>query len=185
MLTDVGPLTTLSQTGVPALNRFLDQSVPWLTRLKPYFGQLIPVIDYINLYRRELAAFFANSAASTQGIQPDLEQVKELHYLRIGNPVNPDVLTTYSHRLSSNRGNPYPVPGWLDGLAGGLSVFDSGLCTSNPQPSIGSTIDPGTQSILRGTYYTSTPGGPPCKAQPALGGATGTLGSFPPLQPLR
>jgi virulence factor Mce-like protein len=185
VLTDIGPLTRLAQTGVPALNRFLDLSVPWLTRLKPYLGQLVPVIDYINIYRRELAAFFANSTASTQATGLDLTNSLALHAVRLAAPVNPDVLTTYAHRLSSNRGNPYPVPGWMNGLAGGLSVFHGGLCTSNPQPTIGPTVDPVQVAALKNAYYTATPGGPPCKVQVPLGTATGWLGSFPHLQPLR
>ncbi len=185
VLTDIGPLTRLAQTGVPALNHFLDLSVPWLTRLKPYLGQYIPVIDYINTFRRELAAFFANGAASTEATSLDVTNTFALHYARIASPVSPDTLSGYAHRLSSNRGNPYSVPGWMEGLAGGLSVYESSLCTGNPQPSIGPEVDPATASILKSAYYTATPGGPPCKAQSPLGTATGWLGSYPHLQPLR
>ncbi len=52
---------------MPAFERFLDASVPWLARLKPYLGNFVPIFDYINSYRREIAAFFANSTATTQG----------------------------------------------------------------------------------------------------------------------
>jgi phospholipid/cholesterol/gamma-HCH transport system substrate-binding protein len=185
VLIEVGPLTHLSTTGVPALIRFLDLSEPWLTRLKPYLGQLVPVIDYINTFRRELAAFFANSTAVTQAASFNLTQTKFLHYLRIANPVNPEVLTAYQHRLESNRGNPYPVPGWFNTLASGLTVFDGGLCTSNPQPAINPALSAQTIADLKLAYYTATPGGPPCRAQAPLGAATGQLGSFPHLQPLR
>lgn len=195
VLTDIGPLTHLSRTGVPALIHFLDRSVPWLTRLKPYLGELVPVIDYVNLYRREIAAFFANGAASTQATSLNVPQSKLLHYLRITNPISPEVLTAYSHRLSSNRGNPYTVPGILDQLTRGLPVFHAGLCTSNPQPTVGAEIQSATgysasgavlADILRRAYYTATPGGPPCRAQSPLGVVTtGQLGSFPHLQPLR
>ena len=51
---------------MPALESVLSESVPWLARAKPYLGGLVPVIDYVNTYRREVAAFFANSTASTQ-----------------------------------------------------------------------------------------------------------------------
>jgi hypothetical protein len=95
------------------------------------------------------------------------------------------VLTSYSHRLSSNRGNPYLAPGGYAGLLHGLSVFDSNLCTSNPQPTIGSTISSSLAAILRSTFYTATPGGPPCKAQGLLGPATtGQPQAFPQLQQL-
>lgn len=186
LLVDIGPLTSASRVGVPTLGRFLDQTVPWLTRLKPYLGNLVPVINYINTYRRELAAFFANGAATTQATSSNIVQTKVLHYLRITNPVNPEVLTTYGNRLSSNRGNPYPTPGSYDKLLQGLDVFGGNLCTANAQPTIGPTISTAVADILRRAYYTSSPGGPPCKAQAPLGLATtGELKAFPHLQPLR
>ncbi len=124
------------------------------------------MIDYVNLYRRELAGFFANSTASTQATGLDLSNSRQLHVVRLAAPVNPDVLTAYAHRLSSNRGNPYPVPGWMNGLAGGLSVFHGGLCTSNPQPTHRARRSiPLQVAALKTAYYTSTPGGPPCKVQ--------------------
>jgi hypothetical protein len=185
VLTDIGPVTSASRAGVPAFERFLNASVPWLARLTPYLGDLVPVFDYINTYRRELAAFFANSAATTEATALNITSSKELNYLRISNPVNPEVLAAYQHRLVSNRANPYMAPGAYTQLASGLSVFGSYLCTSNPQPSIGPTIAASLAAILKTTYYTTTPGGPACKAQAPLGGSTtGQLQAFPHLQPL-
>ena len=77
----------------------------------------------------------------------------------------------------------------------GLSVFGSFLCTTNPLPTIGSSLS-GTTTSITGTvltlaqlvekyYYTPTPGGPPCRAQPPLGSTTtGQNQTFPNLQPL-
>jgi hypothetical protein len=193
LMADLGPagappgggLTAAAKAGVPALERFLDRSVPWLTRLKPYLGGVIPIVDYINTYRREIAAFFANSTASTQATGLNSSQTKAFHYARISNPINPEVLTAYQHRLESNRANPYMAPGGYSQLVSGLSVFGSYLCTSNPQPSIGPSIPPALADILRGAYYTPTPGGPPCKAQPPLGSlTTGQPQQFPHLNPI-
>jgi phospholipid/cholesterol/gamma-HCH transport system substrate-binding protein len=185
LMVDLGPLTTATKPGVPALENFLTASVPWLARLKPYLGGLVPVIDYVNTYRREIAGFFANSAAATQATGANLAQTRTLHYLRISNPINPEVLTPYQTRLSSNRGNPYMAPGGYSQLVNGLSVFGSYLCTNNPQPTIGPSIDSATAAILQNAYYTASPGGPPCKAQPMLGSlTTGQVQSFPHLTPL-
>jgi virulence factor Mce-like protein len=185
VLVNVGPLTAASRAGIPALESFLNGSVPWLTRLKPYLGGLVPVIDYVNVYRREIAAFFANGTASTQGTLPDAAGKKNLHYVRVTNPVNPETLTPYQTRLSSNRGNPYLVPGGYSSLLAGLPVFGSYLCRSNPQPTIGPTIPPALAAVLRSVYYTSNPGGPPCTSQPPLGTVTtGQLQSFPHLTAL-
>jgi virulence factor Mce-like protein len=185
VLTDLGPVTAASKAGIPAFDHFLNASVPWLGRLTPYLGNLVPIFNYINVYRREIAAFFANSASTTQGTQLNVESTAEVHYLRISNPVNPEVLTNYQHRLESNRANPYMLPNGYSELTSGLSVFDQSACTSNAQPTIGSSIPSSLAAILRNTYYTATPGGPPCKAQGSLGSATtGQDQAFPHLQPL-
>ncbi len=185
LMVNLGPLTTVSKTGVPALEKFLDDTVPWLTRLTPYLGNLVPVINYINTYRREIAAFFANSTATTQATGQNISQTAMLHYLRISNPVNPEVLTNYQSRLESNRPNPYMAPGGYNNLLHGLLVFGSYLCTSNPLPTIGPAIPANLAAVLQSVYFTSNPGGPPCKAQSPLGSTTtGQPQAFPHLQPL-
>ncbi len=186
LLVNVGPLTRASQTGIPSLERFLNISVPFLTRSKPYLGGVVPVLDYINTYRRELAGFFANGTAATGAVEPATVNPKKLlHYLRVSSPINPETLTDYAHRTSSNRGNPYLVPGGYSSLVSGLPVFGSYLCTSNPQPAIGPTIAPALAAVLSADYFTSDPSGPACQAQPPLGEATtGQLQAFPQLQPL-
>jgi phospholipid/cholesterol/gamma-HCH transport system substrate-binding protein len=182
LLVDLGPLTPAARTGVPAFESVLDQSVPFLARSKPYLGGLIPIIDYINTYRREVAAFFANSTASTQATGANLSQTATLHYARISNPINPEVLAPYQNRLESNRGNAYMAPGGYGQLVSGLSVFSGSLCTSNPQPTIALSIPADLTSILQSAYYTASPGGPPCKAQSALGPlTTGQQQDFPHL----
>jgi phospholipid/cholesterol/gamma-HCH transport system substrate-binding protein len=185
LLVNIGPLTQASKAGVPAFERFLDVSVPWLTRLKPYLGNFVPIFNYLNTYKREIAAFFANSTATTQATAQNIDQTKLLHYLRISNPVNPEALTSYAHRLESNRGNPYMQPGGYGQLLKGLSVFGGYVCTSNPQPTIGPAVPANLATVLANVYYTKTPGGPPCKAQGPLGAATtGQRQAFPQLTPL-
>ncbi|MGH3417232.1 MAG: hypothetical protein ACRDSS_12255, partial [Actinocrinis sp.] len=194
LMTYVAPLTRASKAGFPAFANFLDESVPFLTALKPFLGNLVPVIEYIESYRREIAAFFANSAASTQGIQVSADG-GNAHYVRISNPINPELLTPYLKRPSSNRSNPYMAPGGYSQLLRALNVFGGYLCTSNPLPTLGSSLSQSTTSVtgtvltlaqlLSQYYYTSTPGGPPCSAQGSLGAATtGQAQSFPHLQPL-
>lgn len=185
LMANLAPLTAASKAGVPAFERFLDDTVPWLARLKPYLGNVVPVIDYINTYRREIAAFFANSTAATQATLGAISGNAQLHYLRISNPVNPEVLTNYQKRLSSNRANPYLTPGGYTKLLQGLPVFGGYLCTTNPLPTIGASITESLATVLRNVYFTSNPGGPPCKAQAPLGEATtGQPQAFPQLKPL-
>jgi virulence factor Mce-like protein len=182
---NIGPLTSASKAGIPALERVLDGSVPFLARAKPYLGGLVPVINYINVYRRELAGFFANSTAATQGTLPGVAGSKLYHYVRVSNPVNPETLTEYKGRLSSNRGNPYMAPGGYSNLLQGLQVFGGYLCTSHPLPTIGPTIPSSLVGVLNADYFTSNPGGPPCKAQAPLGAlTTGQPQAFPHLTAL-
>ena len=185
LMENLAPLTAASKAGVPAFEKFLTVSVPWLTRLKPYLGNFIPIFNYLNTYRREIAAFFANGTATTQASGLNITQTKILHYLRISNPVNPETLTNYQRRLNSNRGNPYIAPGASAQLLSGLSVFGSYLCTGNPQPAVGPTIPATLAAIVKSVYYTATPGGPPCKGQAPLGPlTTGQHQAFPTLTPL-
>ena len=124
LLVNIGPLTSASKAGVPAVEQFLNDSVPLLTRLTPYLGGVIPVVDYINTYRREIAAFFANGTAATQATLPAAVGNRLLHYVRVSSPLNPETLTDYSNRLESNRGNPYLVPGAATrAFVQGLPVF--------------------------------------------------------------
>jgi virulence factor Mce-like protein len=185
LMTNLGPLTAAARTGVPALNRFLTASVPLLRRLRPYLGGVVPVLNYINDYRGEIAGFFANSAANTQNTTLNGTGTASFHEVRISNPVNPEVLTTYMHRLLSNRGAPYMDPGGYMNLLNGLRVFGSYLCTNHPQPTIGPSIKPAVARVLRNVYYTKRPGGPPCQAQTKLGlVTTGQNAYFPHLKQL-
>jgi phospholipid/cholesterol/gamma-HCH transport system substrate-binding protein len=194
LVQDVAPLNRAARTGFPALQRFLVDSVPFLQRLKPYLGQLVPVIDYIDLYRREIAAFFANSTATTEGTLPSAYGHNE-HYLRAANAVSPEVLTPYQTRLQTNRSNPYMAPGGFDRLRKGLAVFGSYLCTSHPLPTPSPSLSTSTTSVsgtvltiaqlLEQYYFTSNPSGPPCVSQsPPAKSTTGQSQSFPHLQPL-
>ncbi len=194
LMVNVAPLTAASAAGFPALERFLNESVPFLAALRPYLGQLEPVVDYIGTYKREIAAFFANSTATTEG-QLAGAYGGNLHYIRISSPINPELLTPYQQRPYSNRSNAYMAPGGYNQLTRGLETFGRYLCTSNPLPTFAPSLSQTTTlvtgqvltlaQLLSKYYYTATPGGPPCRAQAPLGSlTTGQMQSFPQLQPL-
>jgi phospholipid/cholesterol/gamma-HCH transport system substrate-binding protein len=189
LVQDVGPLTKASRTGLPAVREFLTQSVPFLSALTPYLGNVIPVVNYINSYRRDLAGFFANGAASTQGSSSGL------HYLRVVSPINPELLMPYAARPETNRTNPYLSPGGYAKLIEGLPVFGSYLCTNNPLPALSPSLSGSTTSVagtvltiaslVQDYYITADPSGPACKAQAPLGLATtGQDRAFPTLSAL-
>jgi len=193
LMIDVAPLTKASKEGFPALADFLNESIPYLTRLEPYLGQLVPVINYINAFRGEIAGFFANGTATTEATLSSANGGLA-HYLRVSNPINPEPLAQYQKRPSTNRTNPYMSPGGYNALLQGLRTFGSYLCTTNPLPTIGSSLSDSTTlvsgevltlaQLVERYYYTSTPEGPPCQSQAPLGSTAGQNQSFPHLQPL-
>jgi virulence factor Mce-like protein len=186
LMVAIAPLTAASKQGVPAIQGFLNATLPLFRRQTPYLGGVVPVLNYINDYDREIAAFFANSTAVSQGTLFNNTQTKQLHYLRVSNPLNPETLVGYPTRLTTNRTNPYPVPGSGLDLAKGLPVFGSYLCTNNPLPGIGPSVPASLAATLQSVYFTSDPSGPPCRAQSLLGSVTTKQPQyFPQLQPLR
>ena len=64
---DLGPLITVSRARPPrAWSRSCATRAPLLAQVDPFLRELNPVLDWLGLYRREIAAFFALDAASTQ-----------------------------------------------------------------------------------------------------------------------
>jgi virulence factor Mce-like protein len=216
VLTDLGPLTSAAQTGIPALDSFLAVSTDagsgaaktLFTSLTPFLGQLVPVFDYLGAYRRELAAFFANAAASSEGEGQALSSPSlRLHYVRISSPLSPEELTAQKQRPYSNRSNAYEVPDGGNSLTGStnvlgsaLDVFGTYLCTAQSSHPLASI--PGQSGSVK--YQSELPlfyGGddatkvptPACNAQErlsdalrsSLGAGLGPAsGFYPQLQPL-
>jgi phospholipid/cholesterol/gamma-HCH transport system substrate-binding protein len=215
VMTALGPLTSAAKTGIPALESFLAVSSDagpgaaktLFTSLTPFLGQLVPVIDYVGAYRRELAAFFANSAASSEGQAPSFNSNQRLHYLRASAPLSPEELTAQKQRPYSNRSNAYEVPGGGTSLTGttnalgsALDVFGTYLCTSastHPLASIpgqsGSLTYQGELPLFYGGEDATKVPTPACNAQErlsdalrnSLGAGLGPAsGFYPQLQPL-
>lgn len=122
---ELNPLITASRTGFPAAERVLEDARPLIAQLDPAMRQVTPLLDFIGLYKRELTAFFANTAAGTQA-----KDSTGVHYLRTTNPLNPENLAVYPRRIGSNRPNAYAKPGNFDQLRRGLPVFENRHCSS-------------------------------------------------------
>jgi phospholipid/cholesterol/gamma-HCH transport system substrate-binding protein len=183
------PLVRVSREGLPATSEALDNTRPFLGRLDSFLRNFTPIIDYLGLYKREIAAFFANDSAVTQAKDGDRPR-----YLRTQNPVNPEIMAAYPNRIATNRSNPYPQPGGAGDLATYLKVFGSYLCTSNTVPALppgtgpGGTFPDPIRAVLDYYAYGGTKNrgaAPPCTPQSPLGPQTnGGTGLFPRLQPL-
>ncbi|HZI90778.1 MAG TPA: MlaD family protein [Thermoleophilaceae bacterium] len=186
---DLGPLVTVSRAGLPALERSLDDTRPLLRRIEPFLRTLEPTFAYLSLYRREIAAFFANDTAVTQASDPSPASSGPLNYLRTLQPLNPEVLAAYPRRLQTNRSNPYSEPGAYSQVGRGLPVFGSYLC-ENPPPyprlrPDDPNLNPKVRRIVERFVFTDRgPQAPPCREQAPLGRLVGQPGRYPRLQPI-
>jgi phospholipid/cholesterol/gamma-HCH transport system substrate-binding protein len=190
---DLGPLVRVSRRGLPAVEEVLDNTRPLLRRLDPFLRELTPIVDYLGLYRREITAFFGNDSAATQATQTAFANRNIIHYLRVMNPMNPEIMTGYQNRLGTNRSNPYTEPGAYDRLARGepLPVFGSYLCTSNPTPTppppnehMTERLASEIQRFVFGIGTGNEGRAPPCVEQAPLGRLVGQPGRYPHVQPL-
>jgi virulence factor Mce-like protein len=143
---DLRRVIAVSPRALPALTRIVHGARPLVQSLNPALRDLIPVVDYLGLYKREMVTQLANVASSTQ--PTELTRAgKRRHYLRTLIPFMPEGLATATQRFGTNRHNPYFPPGVLDQLASGLPSID---CRNT-----GNVSPPGTPA-------------PPCKLAPPI-----------------
>ena len=124
LLQELTPLINASKQGFPAAQRVIRDLRPLLAQVDPAAQQLVPLLDFLGLYKPELTAFFANTVAATQASTPGTG----VHYLRTTNPLNPENLAVYPRRIGSNRPNPYQLPGGTKNLPRGLEVYEDRHC---------------------------------------------------------
>jgi len=124
LLEELDPLTKASKKGFPAAQRVIRDLRPLLAQADPTATQLVPILDFLGLYKRELTAFFANTVASTQAKTPG----NQVHYLRTTNPLNAENLAVYPRRLGTNRPNAYARAGESDNISRNLEVFEDRHC---------------------------------------------------------
>jgi phospholipid/cholesterol/gamma-HCH transport system substrate-binding protein len=197
-------VNALAPAGFPALRKiFRDEFPPLLRALDPFLRNLNPILVGLGLYKNEVAAAFANLAATFRGeLTVENEQGQHLHYLRTIGPINAETLSTYGNRLAINRNSAYSPPKWAELLkSGALPGFSTAQCSAGspatlasgtaespafkervviPEPAEGVTRTPEEtekkQKEEEETFYNSI-------KQFAFGGATSTSGApTPPCQ---
>jgi virulence factor Mce-like protein len=127
-----------------------DQLPPPLARVDSYFDELIPAIETIYRFRREVTAFLANTASATNGFTtPPETNARPVKYIRTTGVLGPDVLASYPDRLKVNRVNPYVEAGGYTKLAQSLESFVVEHCTSGTT----ATLTPGAPGDLPGDLY--------------------------------
>jgi virulence factor Mce-like protein len=186
LMRDLDPLIGVSRRGLPATERLLDETRPLLQQVEPFLRGVNPILDYLGLYRREIASFFALDVAATQATDEPPGSSGPIHYLRTTNPVNPEVLAAYPRRLPTNRSNPYVEPGGYDKLADGLEVFGDYLCetvgnpVANLAPGVNELLSQELRDLIEELVFTAAaPAAPPCRGQEPLGRLVGTDRLYP------
>jgi virulence factor Mce-like protein len=177
----LGPLITVSKTGMPAIRDVINGTTPVLASLGPFLEQLNPILTWLSLHQQLMSDFVSNLpsglAATTTSFSGGIG-----HYLRQFQPVGPETLSfNTSARDSANRGNTYPAPLWLADpksySAGGKYPGSFGLpawdCNNTGAPGDGSQPATASQSSALQT------GSPACWVAPPLGSLLGQSGKFP------
>jgi phospholipid/cholesterol/gamma-HCH transport system substrate-binding protein len=141
-------LVNLTIKALPSISRF---TLAFNGTLKPILTaaqQVIPMINYIELFPKDIAAGFANLPALLNARAPASNGIDE--YIRAALTLNNEGLFGQSQRPSTNRHNPYVAPNGLSYIANG------GLLSSD----CNNTNNTGVISSL------SSSGNVPCRLQP-------------------
>ena len=145
LFADVDQLASVAKTGLPAGTDVVNAARPVFQILDPALRQLVPVVQYLGLFKQDLITSFSNLAAATQAAVPAKGGGPPVHYLRVVAPFTQEGLVGYANRQGPNRHNPYFAPEPLRKLPQGLEAFDC----SNASGS-------------------STQAAPPCRVQPPI-----------------
>jgi phospholipid/cholesterol/gamma-HCH transport system substrate-binding protein len=106
----LGPLITVSQTGLPALRDTLDGTTPLLGRLQPFLEQLNPILQWLEYNQSMVSDFITNGAGAQADTMPTRTPEERGHYLRQWGPTGLETAGIWPQRLPTNRGNAYLGP---------------------------------------------------------------------------
>ena len=178
----------VSRTRAAGARAVLDDTRPLLARLDPFLRTLSPIVDYLGLYRREIAGVLRQRRRRPpRRPTPTSPAPRSLHYLRTTNPLNPEILAAYPAPARTNRSNPYTEPGGYDKLGRGPARRVRQLPVhANPGPSPARRRRPLLPADLRELIEQFVYGGPrtrrrapPCGEQAPLGALVGQSGRYP------
>jgi phospholipid/cholesterol/gamma-HCH transport system substrate-binding protein len=179
--TNLGPLITVSKTGLPAVRDVLNGTKPLLGSLGPFLEQLNPILTWLSLHQQLISDFISNGATGLAAKTTSFAGNGTGHYLRQFGPVGPETLSLAPTRDPQNRGNTYPPPLWLanplafsaGGKYPGSFALPSWDCNNTGAPGDGSRPASSDQTTL---LHLGTPA---CWVAPPLGNLVGQSGKFP------
>ena len=174
----LGPLVTVSQTGLPATERIIKGLGPnrLLDQLGPFLEQLNPILSWIAGHQQLTSDFITDGAAGFFPRTTTFGGNGTGHYLRQFGPSGPETLSLAPNRDPDNRGNVYPSSTWLGQIfnAGGNFPGDWGLASWDCRNTGGN----------HGSSDTPPSEHPACWTQPLLPGSH-TQYKVPPINAAR
>jgi virulence factor Mce-like protein len=108
----LGPLITVSKTGLPATTRVLRGAIPLLNAFGPFLEQLNPIFHWLSYHQQLVSDFISQGGPSVSAKTTSLTGGVG-HYLRQFGPTGPETLGIAQTRDPNNRGNTYPPNLWL------------------------------------------------------------------------
>jgi virulence factor Mce-like protein len=128
LFTNLGPLITVSQTGLPAVHNILTGATPMLGALGTFLEQLNPIFGWLSGHQQLISDFISNGATGIAATTKSFSGNGVGHYLRQFSPVGSETLSFAPTRDANNRGNTYPPSTWLtlpgDFAKGNFPSFD-------------------------------------------------------------
>jgi hypothetical protein len=116
----LGPLITVSKTGLPAYAQVLKGAIPLVGSLGMVLEQLNPILNWLSLHQQLVSDFISNGAYGLAGTTSAFGGSGVTcggqpcgHYLRQFGPTGAETFGIYQNRDANNRGNTYPPPVWL------------------------------------------------------------------------
>ena len=178
----LGPLITVSKTGMPAIRDVINGATPVLGSLGPFLEQLNPILTWLSLHQQLTSDFLSNLPSGLAATTTSFAGNGIGHYLRQFQPIGPETLSyNTTARDPANRGNTYPPPLWLSDprafSAGGKYPGSFAL----PSWDCNNTGAPGDGSQPAGSAPVSPlqTGTPACWVAPPLGPLVGQSNRFP------
>ncbi len=113
LFANLGPLITVSQTGLPAIRDVLRGASPLLGQLGPFLEELNPILGWLGQHQQLTSDFISNGAAGIAAKTTSVGGGGTGHYLRQFSPIGAETLGIFPNRDADNRGNTYPAPLWL------------------------------------------------------------------------
>jgi phospholipid/cholesterol/gamma-HCH transport system substrate-binding protein len=148
-----------ANTALPALRALLGNDLPpLLNNLQPFLGQLTPIVAGALRHDQDITAFLGNATAAFQGANSTAESNNQpTHYLRSAGLLSPEAFAVFpTHRLTTNRSNPYLAPGGALDVASALKSFPIDACPGASRV-VANLIDTGPLGPTGPTFTTRFP----------------------------